>query len=402
MALAERGARVSVVTTIANNTFDCEQSLPAGVEVNSGSNREAHRALSMRILEQFFQASETVFRALNRVKWHPDVVVVTVPALPLAFSARVLAWLYRVPLIVDLRDAWPDLVSEIGGWEVGRLDRSMTYRMINLPVVIAVKLGSRLFLSVLRSADQIITTSAWLEDSLSERGLNPVTTIRNAPIRNADSPRCERASRDGPRRLRLLYAGTVGRAQGIHNLVQGITIASEAGCQVELTIVGDGAESASVARKLKDLKAEVHLEPRVSYKDISAYYDWCDLAVVHLRSWEPLKLTIPSKLIEIIDRRVPVLLVAAGEPRSIVEELDCGYVVPPDDPQALADQIRNIDIEDLAAFSFEAAGDWVARNCDPDRTAKEFASLVCSVAEESEGYSFVQLDRSKMSNCVRS
>src|SRR5699024_4232681 len=52
-----------------------------------------------------------------------DVVVATVPALPNLLAGRVIAWLKGVPYVVDMRDAWPDLIaeSETGGKLFGTL-----------------------------------------------------------------------------------------------------------------------------------------------------------------------------------------------------------------------------------------------------------------------------------------
>src|SRR5699024_11672833 len=52
-----------------------------------------------------------------------DVVVATVPALPNLVAGRVIAWIKGVPYVVEMRDAWPDLIfeSESGGKIFGTL-----------------------------------------------------------------------------------------------------------------------------------------------------------------------------------------------------------------------------------------------------------------------------------------
>ena len=54
----------------------------------------------------------------------PDVVVATVPALPTAVTGWVLSAVRRIPLVVEMRDAWPDLARE-AGVRVGVLSRAM-------------------------------------------------------------------------------------------------------------------------------------------------------------------------------------------------------------------------------------------------------------------------------------
>ena len=46
----------------------------------------------------------------------PDVVIGTVPAIPTALSTLALAKARRVPYIIDLRGAWPDLLNYTHRW----------------------------------------------------------------------------------------------------------------------------------------------------------------------------------------------------------------------------------------------------------------------------------------------
>ena len=54
----------------------------------------------------------------------PDVVVETVPALPTVVVARLVSGFLKVPYVIDLRDAWPDLLRD---WESGtkKLERHL-------------------------------------------------------------------------------------------------------------------------------------------------------------------------------------------------------------------------------------------------------------------------------------
>jgi putative colanic acid biosynthesis glycosyltransferase WcaI len=51
---------------------------------------------------------------------------------------------------------------------------------------------------------------------------------------------------------------------------------------------------------------------------------------------------VPSKLIDFMAVGRPVVLAAAGEAARLVERSGAGVVVPPEDPEALAEAIRSL------------------------------------------------------------
>src|SRR5699024_11318483 len=53
-------------------------------------------------------------RRFSRPGTRPDVIVATAPAIPTLMVGRALSLLWDVPLGVEMRDAWPDLVTHGG------------------------------------------------------------------------------------------------------------------------------------------------------------------------------------------------------------------------------------------------------------------------------------------------
>src|SRR5699024_12086584 len=53
-------------------------------------------------------------RRFSRPGTRPDVIVATAPAIPTLLLGRTLSALWGVPLVVEMRDAWPDLVTHVG------------------------------------------------------------------------------------------------------------------------------------------------------------------------------------------------------------------------------------------------------------------------------------------------
>src|SRR5699024_10113551 len=92
-----------------------------------------------------------------------DIVVATVPALPNLVAGRVIAWVKRVPFVVEMRDAWPDLIfeSETGGKVFGTLVAEAITR-------------------IQRSSDQLIAVTRGFAATLEQRNMPPVEVIFNS------------------------------------------------------------------------------------------------------------------------------------------------------------------------------------------------------------------------------
>jgi glycosyltransferase involved in cell wall biosynthesis len=64
-----------------------------------------------RLYNHFQIASE--FRDRSRVESKPDLIVCSLPTLELAYQAALYAEIHNVPLVVDVRDLWPDVFVDV-------------------------------------------------------------------------------------------------------------------------------------------------------------------------------------------------------------------------------------------------------------------------------------------------
>lgn len=271
----------------------------------------------------------------------PDVIIGTVPALPTAvvtyFASRVL----RTPYVIDLRDAWPDLLSQSDQWNKSIGSRSFRELILSCgPLQVASWLTERSVNWVLEHASGVMVTSSHLEENLrskfSKRGRElPLVTIRNVfPSRTDFVHRY--MEKDAKATLNVLYAGTIGRAQNLANAIEAARIAATSGVDVQLRFVGAGAakEALSEMAEALDVNAEFYLRRPADALD--EHYEWADTALVHLTDWEPLKRAVPSKTYELMSSGLHISGVVAGEAAEIIEKCNAGEVVPPERPEELA------------------------------------------------------------------
>ena len=153
-----------------------------------------------------------------------DIVVATVPALPNLVAGRVIAWVKRVPFVVEMRDAWPDLIfeSETGGKVFGTLVAEAITR-------------------IQRSSDQLIAVTRGFAATLEQRNMPPVEVIFNS--RKTDNIPLLPARDRNAGELNVLYLGNHGESQQLELLIKAAKIARAENPNIRVRFVGDGFET---------------------------------------------------------------------------------------------------------------------------------------------------------------
>lgn len=253
-----------------------------------------------------------------------DVVLVESPPLFLAGSALAYARLKRAPLVLNIADLWPDSVVDLGALD----SRWM------------IEGARRLERAAYRGAAAIATPTAGIADVLGSRPESAGKVCRIAPSVDREvfaAPPPTRA--DGP--LRVLYAGTVGLAQGLDTLVRAAALAGPH--TVQVTIAGGGAEEPAVRELVeRELVANVRLLGPVPSNAVPGLYRETDAAVVLLRDRPVFHGALPTKMYEAMASGRPLLLSAAGESADLISRCGAGRVVAPEDPHALAEALKEL------------------------------------------------------------
>lgn len=98
----------------------------------------------------------------------PDVIIATAPGIPSLIAGRLLGWRWVVPVVVEMRDAWPDLVTHVPGLAQG-----------TGPVAIAKRFIHAEMSDWQRRASKVFTTMQRFADVLEGRGIDRPVVIRN-------------------------------------------------------------------------------------------------------------------------------------------------------------------------------------------------------------------------------
>lgn len=325
--------------------------------------------IARRTLDHVWVARATEVAATRLVRSgsiDPDLVIATAPALPTLWAGSRIARRHRIPLVMELRDAWPDLVSFTPGLRTARSLKSRVKQSIHDEVTL-----------LQREADAVITTTETFAEVLRGRGIRRVEVIRNGT--EPGQYEVVGTSRDEHAELRVLYMGTIGRSQGLDVLIDAAAELQRRGVAADVRIVGGGIDVHRLRAHNARVGDPVDIRPVVAPSEVLDHYRWADTCVVSLRDWAPFRWTVPSKLYELMATGRHVTALLDGEGADIVREAECGLVSPPGDAAALADRWARL-ARHRGTLEINGGGrDWVREHAAYDRLAEHYLALLDDV-----------------------
>jgi glycosyltransferase involved in cell wall biosynthesis len=260
-----------------------------------------------------------------------DVVVVSSPTFFSIASGWAVARLRRAKLVVEIRDLWPAIVVDLG--------------MLHNPVLIKVLYA--LELAAYRAADQVVVVTERFRDDLIRRGVpsEKVHVVRNgvdvdAFVPDGPDPAVRERLGAGPDQVLVLYAGAHGISHGLETLAEAAAKLTYE--PVKFAFVGEGAAKKGLLDKVRELDSgNVTTLPGVPHSQVAELLAAADICLVPLRDIALFGSFIPSKIFEYLGAGRAVVGSLQGEPADILTAAGA-VVVPPEDPDALADAIRDL------------------------------------------------------------
>lgn len=359
-----------------------------------------HRSdIGTRTADHVVTAADSLRRLLSRFArpgTRPDVVIATAPAIPSLLVGRVLALHWNVPLVAEMRDAWPDLVTHVG--PAGAVPVELAHAVSldplrpdplrpNRQLLPPLRKGLGLLIGYAKGAvhhtvthwqqgaQTVVTTTGRFAEVLRERGIAEPQVVRNGTDLDGVHPQVDHAPGDHPE-LRCLYLGNMGRSQGLDTLVRAAARLREQGVPIEVRMIGHGVEATALAALAHELDAPVQVLPRIEHSDVEEQYAWADTVVVSLRGWAPFAWTVPSKLYELLATRRHVTALLDGEAAEVVREAGAGDVLAPQDEDALVRLWGRLAADRSLAAVRDSGRAWVAEHADDDVLAARYLGML--------------------------
>jgi len=318
--------------------------------------------------------ADTVLTALRGQR--PDLVLCMTDPPVVGDIGLLVARRFHAPLLVISQDVFPEIAER-----VKRLEQPLVLGALR-----------RLVALYLRRADRVVAIGDTMKLRLQAKGApagrievipNWVDTKELAPQPRHNSWSLEHGLDDS---FVVMHSGNIGHAQDLDTLVRAATFLRDLG-ELEIVVIGFGArhhELTELAERLEVTETVRFLgyQPR---SRLSLSLATADLHYVGLARGLS-GFVVPSRVNGILAVARPVLVSADADSETVglVEEADCGLVVPPGRPELVAGAIRDV-VE--GRTSLEGMGErgraWVEREADRDVAFARYRRVVGDVLASS-------------------
>ena len=231
----------------------------------------------------------------------PKKVIVQSPPLLVAFTCMLFLKSKKRHLILNVSDLWP-----IAGLELGAFKKNFSYKILE-----------RIEHLNYKRADLIL--------GQSEEIITHVTSIysdkKTFLYRNYPDFKCPELSYNpSGGKLKIVYAGLLGIAQGIYKLCQELDYNA-----IEFHIYGSGAEQAKIeAYILNHPELPIVYHGQVSRSELHSVLLQYDITIIPLL--KRIYGSVPSKIFEYAKLGLPMLYFGGGEGETIIKTHELGWV----------------------------------------------------------------------------
>jgi colanic acid biosynthesis glycosyl transferase WcaI len=281
------------------------------------------RALSLLIF-----AVRLVAHVIRRRSEYDLITVTTIPPVVMGTAARLIKRLTGIPYVYHCMDLYPE-VAEYSGMARSKL---------------LVRAARRLDSSNCRAAEVVVVLSPDMCATLSRRGLatTNVAIINNFDVGDDDPGSSVPRVIPDDDRFRVLFAGNMGRFQGLDRLVEAAQRLASDRPDVEFVFMGAGVCLPHLKAQAGELvgKAVRFVEHQPVDAAARAMED-CELAVVSLRA-RIHEVAYPSKIAMYLASGCRILAVVETDSdlARFIRSEDLGTTCPPGDVDALVAAIH--------------------------------------------------------------
>ena len=339
------GHRVTVLT--------CAPNVPAGVVYEGYRNRLVQTEWidgirTVRVWTYLAANRGRVRRGLNFLSYlaaagaagpllrpRADVVIATSPQFFAGWAGVPAGLGQGAPLVLEIRDIWPDSITAVGALIEGRVIRAL----------------ARLERALYDAADHIVAVGEGYRANMIAKGVAPakidvVTNGVDADLFVPRPPDEQLRARLGfaPGTFVVAFAGTIGMASGLDVALRAARRLKQQGRDdVAFLLIGDGAVRAELENAARDQGLDnVVFTGLVARDELPRYLASSDACLVHFRKQELFSTILPSKFFEDAAMEKPILLGFEGEARAMLEQADCGIAFEPDNDAELAAAVERL------------------------------------------------------------
>jgi len=356
--------------TVARTGVFAEQNFDGVRVLRSYIYPALHRSYFWRVISFFSFMFSSAWTALHARD--VDLVMGTTPPIFQAVSAWFVAWMRRVPFLLEVRDLWPEFGVSMG--------------VLKNPLVIALARWLEMFLYA-RATHILVNSPAYKEYMIGKGVLeSKVTYIPYGtdvdmfnPSVDGSSIRAELGVDD---KFVVLYAGALGQANDIDTILRAAKRLRDED-KIRFVLFGDGKERGRLGAEAERMKLSnvifAGVRPKKEMPHVVASADVC-LAI--LQDIPMFRTTYPNKVFDYMAAGRATILVIDGITRGLIESSSGGVFVQPGDDAMLAEKVLELSKDPKRVWEMGGnAREYLVKHLDRRDKLNETLELLTRLVE---------------------
>jgi glycosyltransferase involved in cell wall biosynthesis len=327
----------------------------------------ANKGTIRRIINFLSYMFSAVFFCLFVKK--PDVIIATSPQFFCGWAGVIASRMRRVPLVLEIRDIWPESIVVVGAMKNKKLLRILEWLEIKM----------------YHAAERIVTVGQGYKQKLIEKGVSDelISVITNGYDSEIFYPRESdiefRRMYKTNNEFICSYIGTIGMACGLEVVLEAAKILKvHRRNNIKFLLVGSGAVKEQLQRQAAEAKLDnVVFVDRQDKNVIPDFLSVTDACLVHLKKTELFKTVLPSKLFEAAAMAQPIILGVEGSAAQFVTDANAGICIEPENAEQLAQAVEYLSDNPYVCRSFGKSGyEYVTKYYNRDMLASKYIDMI--------------------------
>jgi glycosyltransferase involved in cell wall biosynthesis len=282
------------------------------------------------------------FRCLALRAEPPDIILCSMPTIEFSLAATQYGKERNVPVVLDLRDMWPDIFLDVAPKVLRPLARMVLQPMD----------------TSLRTACKNATALFGITEEFLEWGLQKAGRPRNGldavfhhayRVSGQDNQKSEGAlefwkgfglSQKDDEFIACFF-GVFGKHTEVDTVLEAARILQREGAKIKIVLCGYGDQYQDIRDSCLDLP-NVVLPGFVNANQIRSLMAMASCGLAPLRNRKDFRVSIPNKCVEYLSASLPILSSLKGTTEKLLADNDCGITYPNNDPKALAIHLKNL------------------------------------------------------------
>lgn len=305
-----------------NNSEECSI-VDLGIErfkVISLDVKYSHFQNYLQRIYSFYKFHLLILKYRNLIE-NIDLIYASSTPPSVAETGRILAEKLNKPLLIELVDLWPEV----------------PHGMHILPGVIA-RLINRKMQSLYWQAERVICLSPGMMEILENYGIpkQKLFLSYNGTDSEAFKPLNKKKEE-----LKIVYSGTIGKANGLENLIHAAKILENRKANLKIDIIGNGNRIKKVKHASLKLKTtNVTFKTGVPKSEMPKILNEYTIGVVCFAPYKILETNSANKFYDYLASGLPVVINYKGWQADLLEKYQCGLSSNQKDNESLASNLE--------------------------------------------------------------